>query len=311
MSPTLLQPVTPPPVLRTQTLPPDADVGQFILTDVYQGLPQVPRGKVKYLRVCQEVRSPLDQLPNGEFRKDHGPDYLDYYATPVHKVSGPFGWPSYVAKAALGLAPVEADGSANFCVPAGKVLYFEALDENLNELQRMRSVVQLQPGEVRGCIGCHEDRKSAPSIRATIASRGTPSKLDIPSWGAEAFSYEKVVQPVWDAKCVRCHDGHDKCGFSLTGDLDQDRVPASYRTLISGGWVHYFNWSYGERHQKAEPVTFGTLKSKLWPILDAGHYDVKLTRDEMHRVKCWTDLNCPLWPDYTYRHDRAEKQMTK
>jgi hypothetical protein len=304
MSPTPLRPVARPPVLRAQEPPSDLAEGQFIVTDVYRGLPQVARGKVKYLRVCEEVRSNLDRTPNGEFRKDHGPDFMDFYASPVHKVNGPFGWPSYVAKASLGLAPVEDDGSANFYAPAGKVLYFEALDEDLNEVQRMRSVVQLQPGELRSCVGCHEDRKSAPPVRATIASRRAPSRLGSSSWGAEAFSYEKIVQPVWDAKCVRCHDANDKRGFNLTGARDGERVPASYRTLISGGWVHYFNWGYGVRHQKAESLTFGTVKSKLWPILDRGHYDVKLTRDEMHRIKCWTDLNCPLWPDYTYRPDR-------
>ena len=51
-------------------------------------------------------------------------------------------------------------------------------------------------------------------------------------------------------------------------------------------------------------MTFGTVKSRLWQVLDAGHYDVKLTRDEMHRVKCWIDLNCPLWPDYQERMKR-------
>ena len=126
----------------------------------------MPRGKVKYLRVCQEIRSTLDQLPNGEFRKDHGPVFQDFYATPVHLVNGPYGWPSFVAKASLGTAPVEPDGSASFYAPAGKVLYFEALDQNLNEIQRMRSVVQLQPGEQRSCVGCHEDRRSTPRPRS-------------------------------------------------------------------------------------------------------------------------------------------------
>ena len=31
---------------------------------------------------------------------------------------------------------------------------------------------------------------------------------------------------------------------------------------------------------------------------------VRLTPEETRRVKCWTDLNCPLWPDYTYRPER-------
>lgn len=68
---------------------------------------------------------------------------MDWYATPTHLVSGPFGWPTYVAKGDLGIVPVEEDGSASFLAPAGKVLYFQVLDSGLNELQRMRSVVQL------------------------------------------------------------------------------------------------------------------------------------------------------------------------
>ena len=313
MRPILLRPVTPPPVLPTREQTPETEFGQFTVADVYEGLsPKVARGRVKYLRICQEVRAPLEQLANGEFRNDHGPVFQDFYASPIHKVSGPFGWPSFVAKASLGLATVETDGSANFHAPAGKVLYFQALDADFNELQRMRSVIQLQPGEQRSCIGCHEDRKSTPPVRQTIAARRPPSDLDLPPWGAEPFSYEKVVQPVWDAKCVSCHDATDEDKFNLAGTLDAQRVPASYRTLIAGGWVHYFNWGYAERHHKAEPLSFGSLKSKLWKVLDAGHYDVKLTREEMRRVKCWTDLNCPLWPDYIHRPDRpgAATQMT-
>jgi hypothetical protein len=306
MTPSLLQPEPKPPVLgpSAPTLA-DSEVGQFTVADVYQGLePAVPRGKVKYIRVCQEVRADLERLVSGEYRRDHGPVFTDFYATPIHKVSGPFGWPSYVAKTALGLAPVEADGSASFYAPAGKVLYFQALDENFNELQRMRSVVQLQPGEQRGCVGCHEHRQTAAPVKATLASRRSPSRLQPPLWGAVPFAYERVVQRVWDAKCVRCHDGSEKGRVNLTGTLDAEKVPASYRALIAGGWVHYFDFTYRLRHFKAEPMSFGTVKSRLWQLLDAGHHDVKLTRDETHAVKCWIDLNCPLWPDYIERQKR-------
>ena len=131
-----------------------------------------------------------------------------------------------------------------------------------------------------------------------------PQKLDPPPWGAVPFSYQKVVQPVLDAKCVRCHNARHKKGLNLTAALDRDKVPASYRTLISRGLVHYFNWSYGVRHHKAQPLTFGTVKSKLWKVLDKGHNEVRLTANEKHRLKCWIDLNCPLWPDYIFRPSR-------
>jgi hypothetical protein len=169
----------------------------------------------------------------------------------------------------------------------------------------MRSVVQLQPGEVRSCIGCHEDRRHAPVVRHASALKGPPSRLDPPPWGAGPLSYEKVVQPVLNARCIRCHDADDEHKIDLTGALDSDRVPASYRTLISQGWVHLLDWGWNSGgNEKREPLSFGTVKSKVWEVLDAGHYDVELTRDEMRAIKCWIDLNCPLWPDYMLRENR-------
>ena len=311
MCPTPLVPKPAPPLLAAGpgTGTNDA-MGQFFVADVYQGLgPRVPRGTIKYLRVCQEVRADLERLPDGGYRQDH-PAFEDFYASPTHLVRGPYGWPSYVAKTALGLVPVEDDGSVLFYAPAGKVLYFQVLDEQLNEVQRMRSVVQLQPGERRSCIGCHENRATAGPTSPTLALRREPRRLEPPPWGAVPFAYEKVVQPVWDTHCVRCHDVRHERKLDLTGTRGPDRVPASYRTLITQGWVHYFDYTWGREHSKAEPLTFGTMQSKLWKVLQAGHHDVRLTRDEMHRVKCWTDLNCPLWPDYIQRELRPNLAQT-
>ena len=128
-----------------------------------------------------------------------------------------------------------------------------------------------------------------------------------PPWGAEPFSYERVVQPVLDANCVRCHDGADTKKSDLRGNRGTDRIPASYRTLIAGGWVDYFDCIYGARHFKAEPLSFGSLKSRLFVVLDGKqHKEVTLKPDDLRAIKAWIDLNCPLWPDYTYRFDRPK-----
>jgi len=333
LAPTPFRATTPPPVLSNFTLPSpgsgegpgvrSTETGRFLMIDVYRGLePTVSRGRVKWLQVVEEVRHNIAANPNF----DHA-DFMKWYASPVDVVSGPFGWPTYVAKAPLGVVPVEEDGSANFFAPAGKVLYFQALDEDFNELQRMRSVVQLQPGETRTCIGCHEGRHTAPPMadgrwpmadwknrKAQSAKRNShfllalkhpPREIQPPPWGAGPFSFEKVVQPVLDHHCVRCHNAHPESKGDLTGTLDGERVPASYRTLIAQGWVHFVDcgWNSGGC-EKREPLTFGTLQSKLWRVLDAGHYGVQLTAEEKRRIKCWTDLNCPLWPDYIFRPDR-------
>ena len=62
----------------------------------------------------------------------------------------------------LGTVPVEADGSAHFRVPVDTPVYFQLLDENYMELRRMRSFISFQPGEQRGCVGCHESKAVAP-----------------------------------------------------------------------------------------------------------------------------------------------------
>ena len=108
-----------------------------------------------------------------------------------------------------------------------------------------------------------------------------------------------------NANCVRCHDTKSDAKLDLRATHDAQRVPASYRSLIAGGWVHYFDWHYGSRHFKAEPLTFGTRQSRLFTALGKKqHKTVALKPEEMRALKAWIDLNCPLWPDYRFRNDR-------
>ncbi len=308
--PLLLRPRPLPPVMRGAIVPALAqqDKGQFSVENVYRGLEgQVTQGAAKYLRICEEVPTYLRQMPDGTYQADHDP-FMSWYASPVDLISGPFGWPSYIAKGVLGTVPVEADGSANFLAPAQRVLYFELLDANDNEIQRMRSVVQLRPGERRSCIGCHESRLIAPTqayLKAQ-AMRREPSEPAPPPWGAGPFWFERVVQPVLDGKCVACHNAKLPNKIDLTDTRDGQSIPVSYRNLVKSGTLHHFHYGYQAGvPYKAAPYTFGTVKSRLWEILkDTNHKAVRLTLHEEQAIKCWTDLNMPLWGDYAFRPER-------
>ena len=89
-----------------------------------------------------------------------------------------------------------------------------------------------------------------------------------------------------------------------------DRVASSNSTSFfrygpRSFWVHYFDWHYGSRHFKAEPLSFGTLRSRLFAVLaDKNHEKVALEPGELRALKAWIDLNCPLWPDYRHRANR-------
>ena len=285
-------------------------MGRFSVANVYRGLEgDVKPGAAKYLRVCQEMPTPLALMDDGTYQADHEP-FMEYYASPVDVLQGAFGWSSYVAKGVLGTVEIEKDGSVDFVVPAGKVLFFELLDENYNEIQRMRSVVQLQPGERRSCIGCHESRLSAPEGGLTLASGKNSQTLTAPPWGAGPFWYEKTVQPVLDKNCVECHTAETASEnpkqIDLTSARDENKIPASYRSLIQSGDVHYFDYTWGAgKTTKAAPYTFGTFQSKLWEILkDENHKKTVLAPEEEQAIKCWIDLNVPLWGDYQMRRTR-------
>jgi hypothetical protein len=188
------------------------------------------------------------------------------------------------------------------------VLYFSLLDAEYNEIQRMRSVVQVRPGEQRSCVGCHESRLTTPDLSPlkTQAMKKAPVEPVPPPWGAGPFWFERVVQPVLDARCVSCHNARTPNKINLSDTRDGESIPVSYRNLVRSGTIHFFNYDYQAGvPDKAAPYTFGTVKSKLWSILqDHSHRDVKLTPNQMHAIKCWTDLNVPLWGDYTFRPER-------
>jgi hypothetical protein len=305
MTPLPLAARTRPPVLPEQI---GAGPATMAVMDVYDGLsPTVERGRVAWLRICRELPSRLERRNDGSTVERYD-GFMEHYASPVDRVGSPFGWPAYCAKEVIGIVPVEDDGSAHFTVPTGQMFYFQALDKDFIEIQRMASIIQAQPGERRTCLGCHDDRRRTgmPSRLAKALTR-QPSTPQPPPWGAGPFWYQRVVQPVLDRKCVSCHDG--KKGLKkldLTATLDGTLAPASYRTLITGGFVHHLNCRWGMLHTKPPPLGVGSPKSKLLPILaQKEHTEVKLTSEERQALLCWIDLNCPLWGDYQHRGDRA------
>ena len=205
-----LVPRTVPPVLPSM-LPPDAPpTGELVMSDVYQGLgDDVPRGSIQALRIIQI-------LPK---------------TTPV--ADGPrVGLAGQEpTRAVLGTVPVEPDGSARFVVPALKPILFQALDQDGLAYQTMRSITYLQPGETVTCIGCHERRADAPVSRTIQALQRPASQIEPGPDGTMPFSYVRLVQPILDQHCVRCHGGEKlEKGLDLTGTA-QDGFTRSYWAL--------------------------------------------------------------------------------
>lgn len=219
-----------------------------------------------------------------------------------------------IARAVLGTVPVEADGSAHFIVPARRELFFQALDEKGLAITSMRSATQLQPGETLTCQGCHEPRSRtprAPSV-APLALRRAPSRLEPDVDGTNPFSYPRLVQPVLDRHCVACHaESPDKAPRLDAEPLRHGRTQffASYMSLAP----KFGSATYGGRDwndpkwYRTTPGEFGARASKLYALLQAGHHDVKLPPEDLHRLIVWLDSCSPFYG--VYEKEGGEAQL--
>lgn len=219
-----------------------------------------------------------------------------------------------LARAVLGTAPVEADGSARFIVPARKELYFQALDERGLAVTTMRSGTHFQPGETALCQGCHEPRRGAPPAPAQppLAMRRAPSRLQPEVDGTNPFSYPRLVQPVLDQHCVACHARPDAKAPPLDAKLVtrpsggfMDKPTTYYASYLSLTPKFGF-YDYG-KDPESTPGKIGARGSALFQLLEKGHYDVKLPPEDLHRITLWLDL-CSIFYG-VYEKDGAAEQL--
>ncbi|MCG8306810.1 MAG: hypothetical protein MI975_05410 [Cytophagales bacterium] len=282
--PMLISPRTREPVVPVRTTFDDSP-GYFYVQNVYEGthMEGVKPGSVKYLRVVEtpEKRTFTPDAWGGQGQQAPG-----------------MNWHNFELKRILGEAEVERDGSVYVEVPSGKFVYFQLLDENKKMIQSMRSGTMVQSGEVRGCIGCHEDRLSVPLNQKNqpMAMRKAPVSFAKPGNKPENFGFAKLVQPVFDNHCIKCHDfgAENESGLILAGD----RNP-------------YFNASYIDLHVKSmiRPIgggpariqpalSWGANASKLVEVIESAHHDVNLSQNEKEILYTWIDLNAIYYPSY-------------
>ena len=296
----------------------DAAMGPFaevVMQDVYIGLEgHVRRGEVKRIAVVQEMEKDIRAETS---KRQFG------FQFPVVSCGA-----TYAPKRVWGFADVEEDGSAHFLAPANVPIYFLPLDAEGRAVQRMRTFTHFMPGERQSCIGCHADRNyvSTASAKggASIAARRPPARLVPPPWGSDdGFSFARVVQPVLNRSCVKCHSGADGAPEpELTGDRT-DYFNVAYENLArkgtgaeSGGDVRAYMKNFGKNPYTSwiptfngleenilwiTPKTWGSPVSKLSKVVASGHPGkdgkprISLTDDERLRIHMWIDLNVPYY----------------
>ncbi len=278
-----------PPVLEETRDEQFGDEGEFLLSDVNESLyPMPPNRPIAHLRVFQ-------LLPKSRTDNQSDPPISHQFAY------GPN------ARMLLGTVPVESDGSAYFRAPARKPLYFQAVDASGRAVQSMRSLVYLQPGERRSCVGCHERPGTGPAPRQSLAFTRPPSTLQAGPEGTLPFGYPRLIQPILDRHCIRCHDGSDgpdKSKLVLSGEPAGGGALAwsrSYANLEPYLGLHMPTASL--------PGHIGADRSKLAAILtgDAHRKRLELPDEDLRTIYLWLDANAPFYGTYEEQDLLAQK----
>ena len=285
----------PTPIAITPVINTDAakteKLATMFMADVYKGLEGIERGRVKYVRVMEAMNLSWYDT----WRAGKQGDGTGMQASAV-SMGG-----DVARKKVWGIATVHEDGSACFTVPPHKNLYFQALDENYMELHRMRTFLNFMPGEKRSCVGCHEVRRKAPTLRNILpqAMARPPEALQPQpgDTGPRAVHYALDVQPILDRNCIRCHGGEAPKGdLDLTGEVTS-LWNRSYESLCKKALVSYLHTcGFGSSHVPLEPpLTFGSHRSKMVDRIRKDPCKSKVTREEFIRIVTWIDANAPFY----------------
>ncbi|MDR2641891.1 MAG: hypothetical protein LBC74_03780 [Planctomycetaceae bacterium] len=279
--------------------------GVLYSNNVYENAPPELKDKAKYLRIWSIEHK----------------TYTYWYKRPYIS-TGPVvsAVQSEGIKKIIGTVPIEEDGSVSFNAPSGIALHFQLLDENQRALQTMKSFTGVMPGEMRGCLGCHE------SHNRTVVQGGTgkamkrqPSDIKPVAWKDITVGYERYVQPTLDKYCGRCHqDAGNKAfkKFNMMLRPGPNGFKEPYWTLLGapswGGAYggnqnadNGFGWAdtiLVEGYSQVDPAAYSTYppmkklsyKSRLINRMSSGeHHGIKVTGEDLLRVILWVDAMGP------------------
>lgn len=280
-----------PPIIPSTLDPSLGDEGELVVSNASWSLQPFPAGramrKIRVFQILLKSTSHVANQPRLGYANAEG------------------------ARMLLGEVPVEADGSAYLRVPARKPLYFQAVDDRGHAIQTMRSITYLQPGERKSCVGCHAPAGAAPGPQVNLlATRHGPSPLEPGPDGTRPYSFPRLVQPVLDRHCVRCHS---PATAPAAGRLDLSRTRSgsfsrSYESLRP--FVRWYEWG-GE--SITETVTIpghaGADESRLLKVLDDPTHSiaVKLPPEDRRRLVLWLDGNAPFYGSYEPADQEAQR----
>ncbi|MEI6646412.1 MAG: LamG-like jellyroll fold domain-containing protein [bacterium] len=250
--------------------------GAFFVNDVYVSMPTVKRGTIKWLRVLEETSRVSGTAGGNGFNQ-------------TFSISAALAWS---AKIFHGMVPVEEDGSVYFEAPSGRALYFQLLDKDYKMVRGMRTFIQAAPGTTRSCAGCHEYAPKAMGMPRLTDRK--PKQLKPESWGTGWVDYTRLIQPIWDAKCVSCHGGEN----GMAKGLD-----------LSAGWTEVFNISYENLTARREKMYTADMVGGICGMNGTAYWSCKVFGPYEHGSGKAILADTLLKPTHSELLTKAEKEL--
>jgi hypothetical protein len=182
-------------------------------------------------------------------------------------------------------------------LPALRSLFFVALDENDMAVKRMHSFLTVQPGEVLGCVGCHEPRtESLPAANSMASLPRRPSRIEPISDAPTCFDFPRDIQPILDQLCVDCHGyqatergGPYAGGIALSGD----RGPMFSHAYFTMTVQQLFSDNRNRAVSNLPPRSVGSAASRILTMLDGSHHGVVADEHQRRMLRLWIEVGAP------------------
>jgi hypothetical protein len=138
-----------------------------------------------------------------------------------------FGTTEFDGQSLYAEIPLQADNSFAASVPGNVPFHIQLIDKFAMSVANEPIWISGRAGEQRVCGGCHENRTTTPQLQpgqtqamlqgavdlnVPRAQRITPfvagtQNYDFSYGNMRGVPWDKAIQPIFDAKCVSCHDG--------------------------------------------------------------------------------------------------------
>lgn len=163
-----------------------------------------------------------------------------------------------------------------------------------------RTTYNGQPlGKTITCFGCHFTHGGTP-VTSSLAAKQQPSAA-LGFQDQTDPNYTDLIQPIWNAKCVQCHNSPDKGGSmgrnffpDLNGRDTPAKVPMSYQTLM-GRYV------IPQKSRQSELVHYlmGQKNGQAFP--SSPDHSTMLTAAELNTITEWIDLGALAFSNPDHR----------